>query len=153
MKQTLKAFFMLAIGLLTSISSMADDGNTNENPQNNGHKSSQVNITVRECPYLTNVSVNLTWDVSMVARANAHLSISEPDGTRPAYKLNGGYFTIIPLSSHRFSATVPIQYYVFTYDGNYVDSIRYNGSLLIDYECDNDMFFYASPINPNTSNN
>lgn len=48
MKQTLKAFFMLAIGLLTSISSMADDGNTNENPQNNGHKSSQVNITVRD---------------------------------------------------------------------------------------------------------
>lgn len=27
---------------------MADDGNTNENPQNNGHKSSQVNITVRD---------------------------------------------------------------------------------------------------------
>ena len=116
-----------------------------------GHDTIKANTEM--CPYLTNVSVNLTWDRSMVALANAHLSISVPDGTRPAYKLNGGYFTIIPLSSHRFSATVPIQYYVFTYDGNYVDSIRYNGSLLIDYECDNDMFFYASPINPNTSNN
>lgn len=47
MRRTIKTLLMLAIGLLTSTSSMADDGNVNEQSNQQTQKSAQVHVTVR----------------------------------------------------------------------------------------------------------
>lgn len=47
MKQQIKTLAMLAICLLASISSMADNGNANENSQEKDRPSSQVHVTIR----------------------------------------------------------------------------------------------------------